>query len=189
MHLGTPVQQIIDSLIDALRRYRDLWPAEAATVAQFEHFLATPEGIFERRHAHGHFTGSAWLVSADGQRVLLLHHRKLGRWLQPGGHAVGDADLAQVALREAGEETGVTGSRIEGGIFDIDRHRIPLRGTQADHWHYDVRHVVRAGADEHFTRNHESRALAWRPVRDVANDVTLDSSLRRMAGKWLARSA
>lgn len=208
---GVPVQQNSTTLIDALRGYGTLWPAEAATVEQFTRFLCSDKDVFERRHAAGHCTGSAWLVSADGQRVLLMHHRKLDRWLQPGGHADGDTDLARVDLREAEEETGVPGLRVEGGIFDIDRHRIarhvpvvhpgesaqppaaapgepgPVRAAEAEHWHYDVRYVVRAGADEHFTRNAESRALAWRAVQDVADDDTLDDSLRRMAHKWLAR--
>ncbi len=174
-------------LIDALRPYRDLWQGEAATAEQFEHFLRTHQNVFERRHVYGHCTGSAWLVSADGERVLLMHHRKLGRWLQPGGHADGDADLARVALREAEEETGVAGLHVEGGIFDLDRHRIPARGEEAEHWHYDVRYVLRAGADERFTVNTESHALAWRSVSTVAADAALDDSLRRMAHKWLLR--
>lgn len=140
---------------------------------------------FERSRLHGHFTGSAWLVSADGQRALLMHHRKLDRWLQPGGHADGDMDLARVALREAREETGVPGLRVEGGIFDLDRHRIPARGEEPEHWHYDVRHVVRAGADEAFAVNEESYALAWREVAQIAADQNLDLSLRRMARRWL----
>lgn len=172
-------------LIESLRRYRDLWQGEAESVAQFETFLRSHADVFERSHAIAHFTGSAWLVSADGRKVLLMHHRKLDRWLQPGGHADGDGDLARVALREAQEETGVPGLRVERDIFDIDRHRIATRGSEAEHWHYDVRYVVRAGADERFVINSESRALAWRPVTDVAADTSLDVSLRRMAQKWL----
>jgi 8-oxo-dGTP pyrophosphatase MutT (NUDIX family) len=118
-----------------------------------------------------------------------MHHRKLDRWLQPGGHADGDTDLARVALREAQEETGVAGLRIEGGIFDIDRHRIPARAGEPEHWHYDVRYVVRAGAEDRFAVNAESRALAWRAVTTVAADASLDASLRRMAHKWLGRSS
>ncbi|HEX7341672.1 MAG TPA: NUDIX hydrolase [Rhodanobacteraceae bacterium] len=175
-----------DNLRDAFETYRGKWPAEADTVALFRGFLDSRADVFERRHQVGHFTGSAWLVSADGRRVLLTHHRKLDRWLQPGGHADGDVDLARVALREADEETGVTELRVEGDIFDIDRHRIPARGHEPEHWHYDVRYVVRAGTDEHFVVSDESHALAWRQVADVANDVTLDASLRRMAHKWLA---
>src|SRR6185312_8904963 len=94
-------------MIEAFRQYRDQWQGEAATVAQFEVFLRTHADAFERSNPVGHFTGSSWLVSADGARVLLMHHRKLDRWLQPGGHADGDADLARVALREAQEDTGI----------------------------------------------------------------------------------
>lgn len=180
------MQSTTISISEALARYRDRWPVEAATVDLFASFLREGPSAFERSHAAGHFTGSAWLVSADGARVLLLHHRKLDRWLQPGGHADGDRDLARVAMREAQEETGVTGLRVEGGIFDIDRHRIPARGNEPEHWHYDVRYVIRAAEDERFRINPESHALAWRPVTEVADDASLDMSLRRMARKWLA---
>ncbi|GAB2549413.1 NUDIX hydrolase [Rhodanobacter koreensis] len=169
------------------REYAEHWPDEAEGALRFCKFLQSDPSIFERSHPPGHFTGSAWLVSADGARVLLMHHRKLDRWLQPGGHADGDAVLARVALREAQEETGVACLRVEGGIFDIDRHRILARGSEPEHWHYDVRYVVRAGADDRFVINEESRALAWRPVVEVAHDASFDSSLQRMARKWLAR--
>src|SRR5690606_4370501 len=133
--------------------------------------------------------GSAWLVSHDGARVLLMHHRKLDRWLQPGGHADGDADLAAVALCEAREETAVVDLQVEGDIFDLDRHRIAARMNEPAHWHYDVRYVVRAGVDERFVVNPESHALAWRRVAEVVADTSLDPSLRRMAHKWLMRDA
>lgn len=182
------MQQPTIFMIRALQRYRDQWQGESAVVAQFDAFLHTQADVFSRGNRSGHFTGSSWLVSADGTRVLLMHHRKLDRWLQPGGHADGDPQLARVALREAQEETGVAGLQVEGDIFDIDRHRIPARGDEPEHWHYDVRYVVRARADERFTVNQESRALAWRAVADVAADDRLDASLRRMANKWLGHS-
>ncbi|TNJ34859.1 NUDIX hydrolase [Arenimonas terrae] len=161
-------------------------PEQAADAGLFSHFLASSPDVFERRHPPGHFTGSAWLVSADGQRVLLTHHRKLARWLQLGGHADGDADLARVALREAEEESGLTDLVVEGGIFDLDRHLIPARGADPDHWHYDVRFVVRATGSEAFAISEESLALAWKPVAEIAADPSADESMRRMAGKWLS---
>jgi 8-oxo-dGTP pyrophosphatase MutT (NUDIX family) len=174
-------------LLTQLNAYALRWPDETASALTFSEFLRSDSAVFERRFLAGHFTGSAWLVSADGTRVLLMHHRKLGLWLQPGGHADGDIDLARVALREAQEETGVIDLQVEGGIFDLDRHCIPGRANEPEHWHYDVRHVVRAGSDERFAINEESHALAWRSVAEVAADATLDASLRRMARKWLAR--
>ena len=168
----------------ALADYRQRWPVETA-VAHFEEFLADHADAFERALAIGHFTGSAWLVSADGRRVLLTHHRKLGMWLQLGGHADGDTDLMHVALREAEEESGLDGLTVEPSIFDLDRHRIPARGSDPEHWHYDVRYVVRAGANEAFIVSDESHALAWREIADLAADENVDDSVRRMAGKWL----
>jgi 8-oxo-dGTP pyrophosphatase MutT (NUDIX family) len=170
----------------ALDDYALRWPDDAAT-ATFADFLRQGTDVFERSRQDGHFTGSSWLVSADGTRVVLMHHRKLGRWLQPGGHADGDPDLARVALREAEEETGLVDLFVEPAIFDLDRHWIPARGSEPGHWHYDVRHVVRARGSEAFVSNEESLALAWRDIGEVVADETMDVSLRRMAGRWLAR--
>ena len=179
-----------DSLRRQLEIHRGLRPGQAATCAAFLALLDDAAGDpFVRERLDGHFTGSAWLVSGDGRRVLLTHHRKLGRWLQLGGHADGDRDLARVALREAQEETGVHGLHLEdGAIFDLDRHWIPERGAVPGHWHFDVRYVVRAGADERFVVSEESHDLAWREITAVADDPASDESMRRMAGKWLGRS-
>lgn len=173
-------------LAAALADYRRRHPAETAVVDLFEALLADPGPVYERRRLAGHFTGSAWVVSADGQRVLLTHHRKLGRWLQLGGHADGDPDLARVALREAEEESGLSDLVVEPAIFDLDRHAIPARGAEPEHWHYDVRFVVRANGSEVFAVGEESLDLAWVAVGQIAADPTSDESLRRMAAKWLA---
>lgn len=172
-----------------LTKYAQRWPDEAGVAAEFLSLLDDPVDPFVRERLAGHFTGSAWLVSADGQRVLLTHHRKLERWLQLGGHADGEGDLAQVALKEAEEESGLAGLVVEGDApFDLDRHWIPERGALPGHWHYDARYVVRAGASEDFVVSEESLALAWREIAALASDPQSDESMRRMAGKWLARA-
>src|SRR3546814_21064486 len=134
-----------EGLARALAGYRQRWPDEAATVALFEQLLADadadPSHPFKRERLEGHFTASAWVVAVDGKRTLLTHHRKLGLWLQPGGHADGDTELPRAALKEAEEETGLPGLRIEPGIFDLDRHWIPeTKGVPAP-WHNDVGYV------------------------------------------------
>ncbi|MFT3806388.1 NUDIX hydrolase [Arenimonas sp.] len=161
--------------------------ADAQVLALFRDFAAASVDCCERTFLAGHFTGSAWLVSADGQRVLLTHHRKLGRWLQLGGHADGDSDLARVALREAEEESGLSDLIVEPRPFDLDRHAIPARGHEPEHWHYDVRFVVRTIGREDFVVGEESHDLAWRDITAIASDAQADESLRRMARKWLAR--
>lgn len=182
------MQNKSSSLEAALDDYARRWPDEAALADDFKLLLVDAQNPFLRERLSGHFTGSAWLVSADGQRTLLTHHRKLNRWLQLGGHADGDPDLAAVALREADEESGLHGLALESeAIFDLDRHWIPERAGVPGHWHHDVRYVVRAGADEAFQLSEESLALAWRPVESLLGDA--DASMRRMARKWqLAQS-
>ncbi|MBT2768344.1 NUDIX hydrolase [Stenotrophomonas sp. ISL-67] len=176
-------------LADYARRH----PEHAGLADEFGTLLDERENPFLRSRLAGHFTGSAWLVSADGARVLLTHHRKLNRWLQLGGHADGERDLARVALTEAEEESGLTGLVLEDGavLFDIDKHWIPERHDVPGHWHYDARYVVRAVGSEAFAVSEESLALAWREVTDVANAAIEtpdgDESLPRMAKRWLAR--
>lgn len=173
-------------LADQFAAYALHWHDEP-DVHHFADFLRDGAHAFVRENHAGHFTGSAWLVSADGERVLLTHHRKLGRWLQLGGHADGDMALDCVALREAEEESGLQDLTVEAEPFDLDRHVIPARGAEPEHWHYDVRYVVRANGSEAFAVSEESHALAWCDIGEIARDESSDASLRRMAIKWLQR--
>ncbi len=173
--------------LHAVETYATCNPDEVDTASLFRQFMTQHAEAAQRELEFGHLTGSAWLVSADDERVLLTHHRKLNRWLQLGGHADGDTNLARVALREAEEESGLGNLQIEPQIFDLDRHEIPARGAEPAHWHYDVRFVVRATGNEEFSVSDESHALAWRDIAELASDAAADQSLRRMARKWLAR--
>lgn len=180
-----------EALDVALERYRQRWPGEAACVDLFDALRReagpdTGNHPYLRDRTAGHFTASCWLVDRAGERVLLTHHRKLDRWLQLGGHADGDRDLARVALKEAEEESGLSGLVLEGDIFDLDRHRIPEHKGVPAHWHYDARFVIRAAGGEDFAVSDESHALAWRDIASLADDGDADPSLRRMARKWLA---
>lgn len=175
-------QQLIAGLRDFARRS----PKDAAIAAEYADFAGRAAAVFERSHREGHFTGSAFVVSADGERALLLFHAKLQRWLQPGGHADGQVDLGQVALREAEEETGLRGLLLQPEIFDLDRHGIPERGEEPAHLHWDVRYVLRCSSSEQPTINDESRAFAWHRIADLATDGSLDPSIRRMAARCLA---
>ena len=178
----------IDSLRAALADYASRWPQEAEAAGDFSRFLASAETVFDRLHLTGHFTASSWLVDRSATRVLLTHHRKLERWLQLGGHADGDRDLSRVALREAEEESGLTGLDVEPEVFDLDRHWIPERGDVPGHWHYDVRYVVHARESEDYVVSDESHDLAWRSVDEILADPGSDESMRRMARKWLDRN-
>lgn len=176
-------------VIALLAAYASKTSQAREAVQAFATFADSGDDAYLRTRTDGHFTASCWLVSADGKRVLLTHHRKLRRWLQLGGHADGDSDLVAVALREAEEESGLTDLVIETEIFDLDAHRIPERGSEPEHTHWDVRFVVRCTGGEEFRVSEESLALAWVPVTQLLEDLDGDSSLRRMARKWLNRAA
>lgn len=178
----------LPSLSSLLADYAARHPDQQSLARRFLDFHDSSTAAYARAHPPGHFTASCWLVSGDGQRVLLTHHRKLGRWLQLGGHADGDTDLARVALREAQEESGLDGLAVAAPIFDLDVHTIPARGSEPEHLHWDVRFVIQAGPDEHYAVSEESLDLRWWPVAVVAQ-AGLDESLTRMAQRWLERSA
>jgi ADP-ribose pyrophosphatase YjhB (NUDIX family) len=160
---------------------------EAAMVAETLRFIATEPQCLWRTCGPGHLTGSAWIVDATRCRTLLTHHLKLEKWLQLGGHADGDGDLLAVALREGCEESGLsTLQPVTGSVFDVDRHWIPARKTEPAHWHYDVRFMFEADADEPLVRAaNESKELAWVDVARVT-ELNPEESMARMVMKTLA---
>ena len=178
-----------EEVIRQLRDYQVRWPGEGETVARFIEFVSANPDCFERGLPSGHVTGSAWVVDRTGDRVLLTHHKKLDMWVQLGGHADGDADVFRVARREAEEESGLAGLEpVSARIFDIDVHRIPARGNEPEHFHWDIRYAFRAAAGESFRVSAESHDLAWIDFRDLRS-VTTEESMLRMARKWLAAGA
>jgi len=165
---------------------RTLKVHEEAMTAETVRFVEAHEDCLLRTQLAGHLTGSAWIVDATRTKTLLTHHRKLGKWLQLGGHADGDADLAAVALREAQEESGLTRLKLSTpAIFDVDRHRIPARGAEPEHWHFDLRFMIEADPAEPLIVSNESKALAWVEIAQVAK-LNPEESMARMVRKTVA---
>ena len=154
------------SLLDALRAHVPWDDQEEEHRQCILDFVERHPDPFDRRIQKGHLTGSAFVVSATGDRVLLLRHRKLRRWLQPGGHAdPGERSGEAVALREAVEETGLTGLALHATAprpLDVDVHEIPSHGDEAAHLHLDLRYLCIASAHAELRRvAEESDALRW----------------------------
>lgn len=148
--------------------------------------LLQHENAYLRTHLPGHMTGSAWIVNEGCTHVLLTHHAKLNRWLQPGGHADGDEDIIRVAMKEALEETGITHLKlVSEDLFDIDIHEIPQRKDFPSHDHYDIRFIIQADMNQKFTITEESHDLAWVPLEEVAARSGGNTSMVRMVEKTL----
>ena len=172
-----------DILIGLVKAYSTEDASEASFTTAFIDLLRHPDA-FLRSHLPGHITGSAWIVDQTAQFVLLTHHAKLDKWLQPGGHADGDENVLQVALREASEETGISSFKLlQEGIFDLDIHLIPARSEFPEHLHYDVRFLLEADLHSTLHVTNESHALSWVSIRKLAALTDHNESILRMARK------
>jgi 8-oxo-dGTP pyrophosphatase MutT (NUDIX family) len=163
-----------------LEDYRSPDPDQLAFRAQILAFLdAHPLDAHRRGCRPGHLTASALVVDARIERALLTHHKKLGRWLQLGGHCDGDANLAGAALREAREESGIEGLAVLPRPIDLDVHAIPARPGEPEHLHLDTRFLVIAAEGVRERVSEESHELRWfRP--EEARRLEIDASLRRL---------
>ena len=125
-------------LLDMLAAYEVAHPDEKPCAERIRALVEGHTDCFERTCLPGHVTASAWIVSADHDRALLTHHRKLERWLQLGGHSDGDPDVVAVALREAEEESGMTGFEVLSR--DADGRPVPVDldvwAAMWHTWHY-----------------------------------------------------
>ncbi len=152
-----------------VRSYREhpLHAEETATIDRYLAFIGARASCFLRSCLEGHVTGSAFIVNEALDKVLLVHHRKLDKWLQPGGHCERGESALLAAQREAHEETGIAGRVALGGaLFDLDIHPIPERGQEPAHYHYDARFLLIAREDEPIL-NDESHALAWLSIAEA----------------------
>jgi 8-oxo-dGTP pyrophosphatase MutT (NUDIX family) len=177
-------------LLEKLESYQTEYPAESATVDRFTHLIESYERCAYRDCFPSHLTGSGWLVTASGDKVLLTHHAKLNLWLQLGGHADGDMDLERVARREVMEESGLERFQVcSPHILDLDIHRIPSRGEEPEHFHYDARYAFQMLDDVgEYRISSESHDLQWVHMKELES-YTRETSMLRMRDKWLAQFA
>jgi 8-oxo-dGTP pyrophosphatase MutT (NUDIX family) len=137
----------------------------------------------ERSHFEpGHFTASAFVLSPDRRDVVLIHHKKLGIWVQPGGHVEPtDTDLMGAARREVLEEVGLGELEPFPGhgmpVFDVDIHTIPARKADPAHEHFDVRFAFVAKTRE-LVHSDEVADLRWVPLDEVERMGSDESVLR-----------
>jgi hypothetical protein len=157
-----------------LQDYNPIDQEEQLFKQQLVEFVEQHENCFERSLEIGHVTASAWLVNNDNSKALLMHHTKLDRWFQLGGHCI----------KKAQEESGITTIvPVQAAIFDIDIHVIPeFKGIPA-HYHYDVRFLLQVKGDDTIVQNSESKELRW--IAKKLSDLPTDNpSVVPMFKKW-----
>ena len=170
-------------ILQSLRLYLETYPEEKSVVDRFIAFIGKNPDFLDRTNAKGHLTGSCLLLDKNYERILLTHHAKLNRWLQPGGHSDLENDLALVALREAREESGLPNiEMLENSILDLDIHYIPANSKEVGHFHYDVRFLFAATGSNEYVLSEESNALAWVGMEQVSS-YTREASILRMIVK------
>lgn len=172
------------ALAELLQSYHPNNLDEQGYVGRMHMLLSAGEAAFARAHfVPGHFTSSSFVLNPARDAIALILHKKLGIWVQPGGHVeLEDTDMPSAALREAQEELEVSGLTPLGtGLFDVDVHAIPERKDEPGHHHYDLRFLFVATSDA-LQASQEVQAARWVKLREIDQFPT-DASVRRAAQK------
>jgi len=170
--------------IDDIRAYVPQSEAEAADKEQLLYYVNTfPDTVLTRQNRAAHITASGFILSADGQWVLMAHHNIYRVWAWTGGHADGEPDLLSVALREAREETGAGHIRpLSEKIASLEI--LPVwghvkRGEYVpSHLHLNVSYLLTADREGPLTvREGENTKVAWLPAErllELTNEWQMD---------------
>lgn len=183
----------IPQLIDMLDTYNSTFPEDKQHCEAFRQYLLrnNERQIYDRKNFDGHITTSAFIIDKRTNEILLLHHKSLNRWLQPGGHTESDGTLAASALREAVEETGINASELtllpvseDNNVpFDVDSHYIPPnpKKNENGHTHHDLRYLFEyTGNNVHEYNREEALGLRWIKFADLLTDDTFSAVVRKI---------
>ena len=169
-------------LLEQLRAYQPADSSDAGYVARMIELALDAAACERSNFTPGHFTASAFVLNPERQDLVMIHHKKLGIWVQPGGHVeASDPDLMSAARREVLEEVGLgeleSFASGDSALFDLDIHQIPARKAEPEHEHFDVRFAFVAGAQS-LVASDEVADLRWVPLSQVERLGTDQSVLR-----------
>ena len=171
-------------LLEQLRQYQAKQKIYCNKTHQVMSFVKANDNCFQRENLEGHITGSAWLLNHTGDKALLTLHRKLGMWIQLGGHADGESNVLKVALQEAKEESGIEDIKVlSQDIFHIDVHLVPKFKEVPAHYHYDIRYLLQVKTNTPFVISDESIDLKWFSLDDFKS-LGCNHSVESMVKKW-----
>lgn len=183
-------QEEMERLLSILKLHTPADPKEAADVKLIQQMALANPAIFDRQTYPGHITGSALVADPDSGRFLLHYHKSLSKWLQFGGHSENETNPADIALREAAEESGLTDlaffpPNMPVRPIDIDVHAIPARKGQPDHLHLDFRYLLTSSQPDALTAAEgESGDFRWLTCTEIeALGALIDPGLLRLIQK------
>ena len=143
---------------------------ELLRTSYVEHLRVHPDGLW-RSCFPAHLTAGALVISHDRAHVLLNLHRKAGSWFHFGGHLEpGDVTLAGAALREATEESGLSGLIVNAEPLHLSQHPVEFCDPRGTVQHLDVRFLAQLGADVEPVVSEESLDVRWWPVDALPTD-------------------
>lgn len=181
-------------IAEYVQQYLQLFPDEAGRCERFNEYLDsnTSERLYSKDNFDGHITTSAFILNAEGNALLMVAHKALKLWLQPGGHVEADNSLWASALREGVEETGLSAVELHpihmqieaiDVPFDIDSHYIPentKKGTLG-HYHHDFRYLYQyRGTGSLVFQPDESTGIAWVPLSQLQEDAMFGAMVAKM---------
>ncbi len=178
----------MNTLLTLLKNHKGYYATEQQMVLDtiafmLKHPVGQQPNCFERALHVGHITASAWITDAAVEQALFTHHKKIGKWLQLGGHCDGNPDVVEVALTEAKEESGLSDFQLkQPAIFDVDIHLIPAHKDIPAHHHYDIRFWFIADSTLPLQISHESKDLKWLPIDEI-EQYNNEASVMRMVEK------
>ena len=127
------------------------------------------------------FTATAYVI--DNQKVLLIHHKKLRKWLPPGGHLDPNELPSVAAVREVFEETGFEVELLPQENVWIERwnassfprpymcllEEIPEHNGHPAHQHVDFIYLARLTGGNHNTNHQEIHDMRWFSLHEIEN--------------------
>ena len=163
----------MQKMTERLRSYTPWNEQEAADAAEMIRVLETGEELFTRENTRAHFTGSAWVVSPDRKMILMVYHNLYDSWSWLGGHADGEKDMLDVAVREVMEESGLKNVRpVTEDVYSVEILTVSghvKRGKYvSSHLHFNLTYLLEADPEEPVRcKPDENSAVRWFPVEEV----------------------